>query len=263
MLSLLQYPGAGEALLATLLLGSLLSILGIPLVLRGRSFTGIALAETAAFGAAIGSLLHTPKYAVPFVLVLMVLLLLELLRSRRTAEEGPVALIYLVAAASATLFVSKLPTGEADLLVLHFGNILSLLPGELIGGSILALCGGLVILATYRRLLAVVNDPISARAVGYRPTLILLVYAVLLAASVTYALSAFGVVLVFGYLVASPFVALRCSSTRRGWVLAATAISSAAGILGLTIAFSLDFPPGPFIAGLLGCIALFGWFIRR
>ena len=107
-----SYPGASEALVATLLFGSFLALLGIPLVLRQRAFTGIALSETAALGAAIGTLFAVPPYIIPFLFVLGVLVLLELLRSRRTGNDGPVAVVYLTASASATLFVSKLPTGE-------------------------------------------------------------------------------------------------------------------------------------------------------
>ena len=263
MLTFFDYPGAYEALIASLLFGSFLAVLGIPLVLRQRAFTGIALSETAALGAAVGALIGAPRYMVPFLMVLGVLIALELIRSRRTGEDGPVAVIYLVAAAAATLFVSRLPTGEADLLLIHFGNILAMSSTDLWLASAIAVAGGLLALIIHRPLLAVVNDPISASAAGYKPNRVLGFYALLLAVSVTYGLAIFGVVLVFGYLVGPCFLALRVATTRLGWLIGSLVAAAASSAGGLILAFALDFPPGPFIAGLLGAAAVVMWLIRK
>jgi ABC-type Mn2+/Zn2+ transport system permease subunit len=263
MYNFFDYPGAFEALVASVLFGSFLALLGIPLVLRRRAFTGIALSETAAFGAALGAFIGAPEYVIPFLMVLGVLIALEMVRTRTTGEDGPVAVIYLLAAAAATLFVSKLPSGEADLLLIHFGNILAMSSADLWLGSAIAVVAGLTVIAISKPLLAVVNDPISAAASGLSPPRVLGLYAFLLAASVTYGLAIFGVIPVFGYLVGPGFLALRLSGSRAGWFVASVVIASVTSVGGLVLAFMLDFPPGPFIVGLMGAAAVAGWLVRR
>jgi ABC-type Mn2+/Zn2+ transport system permease subunit len=263
MSNLLEYPGALEALVAAALFGSVLGVIGIPLILKRQAFTGIAISETAALGTAIGALIGLPRYLAPFSFAIGALVLLGSARSRRTGGDGPVAIIYVVAAAAATLLVSKLPTGEADLLVMHFGNILAMSTTELLLGIAVALVCGVVIVTVFRRLLATVNDPVSARALGLKPRLIRAVYAVLLSAAVTYGFVIFGVTLVFAYLIAPAFVALRLSKTLRGWILTSAVVAAASGVMGLFASFALDFPPGPFIAGVLGTFAGVIWLVKR
>ncbi|MCU0610764.1 MAG: metal ABC transporter permease [Candidatus Eisenbacteria bacterium] len=263
MTDFFSYPGAMGAIVVAVLTGVFLSLLGIPLVLRRRSFTGVALAETAALGGALGAWMGAPRYVTPLLLAAGVLVLLELVRSRRTGEDGPVALCYLAAASGATLFVSKLPAGEADMMSLHFGNVLSINSSDVLVSIVVAAAGIVLFSLCARCLLATLNDPVSARATGLRPPRVRLAYAALLAVGVTFGLSVLGVVPVVAYLVAPAFVGLRVAATVRGWGIAAALTASLASCAGLVGSFALDFPPGPFVACLLALVGFAAWAVRR
>lgn len=263
MFDFFTYPGAWEALFAVLVAGGFLGLLGLPLILQGRAFMGVALAEAAALGAAFGSVIGSPPYLVPFVCVFVTLLVLELIKSRRTASDGVVALVYITAAPFAILLVSKMPSGEADLLVMHYGNILAITPREVWLAFILSSLGLGTLVPVMKGLLATLNDRTSAQLSGYNTKFYLVLYAFLLSTAVTYSLSLFGVVLVFAFLVAPAFVSLRLFSSVFHWVVAIIGITFLISTMGLLFSFSLDFPPGPFIAGFLGVVATLCWIFRR
>ncbi len=263
MTDYLSYPGARGATAVAVLCGALLALVGIPLVLRRRAFTGVALAEAAALGTSLGSWLGTPKYLMPLVMTVGALVLLEFATSRRSGEDGLVALCYLAAASGATLFVSKLPGGEADMMTLSFGNLLAVTRRDVQVSIGVAVVSVALLSRLFRPLLATLNDPLSARAAGIPAPGVRLAYAALLAVAVTTGLSLFGVVPVVAYLVTPPFVGLRMASSPRGWGTMAIVTALVASILGLILSFAWDFPPGPFVASLLACAGFCAWVARR
>lgn len=257
------YPAAFRAMVVTALTGTFLALLGIPLMLRRRAFTGVALAEAAALGSALGASIAAPKYAAPLAVTAAVLVLLEVSRTRRTGEDGPVALCYLAASSGATLFLSKLPGGDADMMTLHFGNILATSAFEVRTGIVVAVAGIAAYFACAVRILAVLNDQASARAAGVHPLRLRLAYAVLLAIGVTFGLSVCGVVPVVAYLVGPAFVGLRVASSVVGWSAAAAFTATVVSVVGLPASFAWDFPPGPFIACLMAIVCIVSWAMRR
>ncbi|MFC1555093.1 metal ABC transporter permease [candidate division KSB1 bacterium] len=258
-----NYPDAYKLITITSLYGFYLALLGIPLILKKQAFTGAALAQAAAFGGALGAILHLPRFVLPFVCILGTLSLIIQRQSKRTPEDGPVAILFINAAAFSTLLISKMPTGEADLLIINFGNILALSTPELWSGIIISVAGIITFMYIYSPLLAVINDIESAKALGYRPYLILSIYTLMLTVGITFGLIIFGVIVVFGFLVTPAFLALRFADTRSGWLILILILAVLSGSGGLWLAFGFDFPPGPFIAGLLGLSAFISWLIRR
>lgn len=263
MMLFFSYPYAYQMLFITILCGFYIASLGIPLVLKKQAFTGIALAQAAAFGGVVGTILHIPQFILPFICVFVTLGIVIIRRAKRTADDGLVAIIFVNAAAFATLLISKMPTGEADLLIINFGNILALNQTEVWVGTVLSVVGITVYFRLYSQLLAVLNDIESAKALGYRSYLILGTYSILLATGVTFGLLIFGVIVVFAFLIAPPFIALRVSGTRIGWIVSIFLVSLIAGSAGLIFSFAFDFPPGTFIAGLLGFSSFIVWIFRK
>lgn len=258
-----SYPDAFVLIVVTTLFGFFLSILGIPLVLKKQTFTGIALSQAAAFGGVLGVIIHVPRFVLPFLFILGTLSLIILRRAKRTADDGLVAILFIISASLGTLLISKMPTGEADLLIINFGNILALNRIEVWISVILSFVGTATYLMINSHLLAILNDIESAKALGYKPNLILGIYTILLASGITFGLMIFGVMVVFAYLIAPAFLAIRFSGTRLGWLAVIFVVTVISGFSGLLLSFSLDFPPGTFIAGLLGTTAFVSWIVKK
>jgi ABC-type Mn2+/Zn2+ transport system permease subunit len=259
---LFDYPGAWQILLVAVVLGSFLSLLGIPLLLEKRSFTGVALSQTSALGAVVASVVGVYADILAFIFTLGALLLLEWV-DRERKDDSRVALLFIISAALSTLIVSWMPTGEADLLTIQFGNILSILPEEAILSLIVGVLGIGGYLLVYKPFLVVINDYTTAKSIGHRPRLIQGVYSVLLALGITLGLKIFGVVLVFAFLIVPAFIMFRFSSKLKIWAVAGIIFTAVVTVAGLFLAFAFDFPPGVFIAAVLGLLGIVCWIAFR
>jgi len=262
MSQFLSYPGAAEALMTLLAVGGLLGVVGVPMVLTGRSFSGLVLAAAAGLGGTIGHITGLSPWLLAFVASLGSLAAVELLPTKRGRTDGTLAAAYIFLIAAATLIISKLPCAHVDILRLQFGNILTLPRPVALRFVVLAGVGIAYTLTVQRHVLAAVGDKTCAALAGLRPRIALAGHALLVSLAVTLGLEALGIIPVCACLVSPGYIALRLARSRAGWTAIALAVTSTAASIGLVVAFALDFPPGVFVAGLLGGTALLVWLLR-
>jgi ABC-type Mn2+/Zn2+ transport system permease subunit len=250
-LEILALPFVRFALLAGLLIAGMCSYLGVFVVLRRMVFVGIALAQLAAAGVALSFYLPLPAEVLALLVTLGgAVLLSSQLGGRYIPREAGIGFAYAAPAALSILLVAKSAQGEAHVLGLLFGNILTLTGADL---AVLALVTGVVALIHLlfaKEFIFSSFDPETARTAGYNVTFWNVLFDLTLAGAIAIAIHAAGALLVFSYLVQPALVGLLLGARMRGVVLGAVGSALAAGVLGLAISIVVDLPTGPSVVAV-------------
>lgn len=250
---------------ATLLIGAICAWLGLLCVYRRIVFTGAALAQLAAMGAAC-ALFLVPRVPAawaeplehwgPVSGSLLASFLGALgLRGRRldprVTPDARVGMVYGGAAALAILFVWRSGSGPAELANILAGDVLLARPGQLLGLAAGLLAVGALLYAKRAELLLVSYDPEFARANGLPVDRLELLFVGALALAVSLSLQVAGVLLTFACLVLAPLVGLLLGRGTREVTLLAPAAAAAGSLLGFAAAIHFDLPVPPTIAAAL------------
>ncbi len=161
-------------LLALVLLPGLLVYFGLHVVERGVIFVDLALAQIAALGICVALALgaHPGHDVLPYVLSLVFTLLGAALfawtrfRHPRVPQESIIGIIYVVAAAAATVVLSHTAEGDEALKNLLVGNVLLVTKGEVLRTFALFAAIAVVHIVLRRKFLLVSFHEDEARARG-------------------------------------------------------------------------------------------------
>ena len=232
-----------RALLAGLLVGGACAFLGVYVVLRRIVFVGVALAEMSSAGVALALLIGlSPMLGSVLVMLAGVVLVSVRWGGRRIRQDAFIGIGYIVASAASILMLAKSPSGEASLLDLLFGNILTATATDI---QATAIALGLMLLfhlVFYKEILFVAFDPDTASASGYNARLWELALYLTIGLTIAFSIHAVGVLLTFASLVVPAVTALlltRRMGTAFGVAIAAGTIPVP---LGLYLSFVADLP---------------------
>lgn len=264
MIDLLSMGFVREALAASVLIGLMLSVMGVYVVVRRIVFVGVALAQVSASGVALGLLLGLHAEWVAMAAALVGVGLLSI-RPRRVVlpSEGAIALGYAAASTIAILLIAKTPGGESDTLLLLYGNILAVPPRELAELAVLSPLLLAVHVAFRKEFRMVSFNPDASRAAGVPVDFWNFLLYVTLGVGIAAGIHVAGSLLSFTYLVVPPIAGLMVA--RRSWHVTAVAIllavvGSVAGIAG---SLHWDLPTGPTIVAVLVAGAGGAWGLAR
>jgi zinc/manganese transport system permease protein len=254
-------------LLALVLLPGILVYLGLHVVERGIIFVDLALAQVAALGVcvaiAVGA--HPGEGNLSYVLSLLFTMLGAALfswtrfRHPRVPQESIIGIIYVVAAAAATLVLSHSAEGDEELKNLLVGNILLVGRGEVLGTAALYAVIGVVHFVLRDKLLLVTFDEEQAMAQGVRLRLWDFVFYGTFGVVVTSFVRIAGVYLVFSYLIVPAVCGAFLSPHIRTRLAIGWAVAFVAGLTGLILSIrlqTLDLPTGPTIVCAFGVLLL-------
>ena len=250
-------------LLALILLPGLLVYFGLHVVEREIIFVDLALAQIAALGVCVAVALgaHPGHDALPWVLSLLFTLLGAGLfawtrfRHTRVPQESIIGIIYVVAAAAATLVLSHTAEGDEALKNLMLGNVLLVSRGE-----VLRTFGLFAVIAAFhavlrRRFMMLTFDETEARRRGMAiRTWDFLFYATF-GLTVTSFVQITGVYLVFSYLIVPAVCGALLSSRIRTRLAIGWTVALVSGVSGLLLSVKLesaDLPTGPTIVCCFG-----------
>lgn len=251
-----DYPFMRWALLCCLVLGGIHGYLGFHVVRRGVLFVDLAMAQTAALGAAIGTVIGlehgTPGgYLISAAFALAAAAFFALIRSRRVHQEAIIAVCYALAMAATFVVLERSPHGAEEVKHLLVGQVLTVAPRNVFLTAALYTAAGLLLARFHRRILAVTDG----RAPDGAAATELLFYGVF-ALVVTSSVHLVGVLLVFALLVI-PSISALLLTERSGPALAwGWGLSAAGSLLGLHAAFHLDLPAAPVLVLMLGVLLL-------
>jgi zinc/manganese transport system permease protein len=254
-------------LIALVLLPAILVDFGLHVVGRGIIFVDLALAQIAALGIATAVLLGADAEhgTMPYVLAILFTLagaaLFSLTRFRhpRVPHEAIIGIIYIVAAAAATMVLSRTAAGDEEIKNLLVGNILLVSRAEVIRTALLYLAVGAFHFALRRRFHLVSFAADEAERQGISVRLWDFLFYATFGLVVTSFVRIAGVYLVFSYLIVPAVCGALLSSRTAvrlavGWVVALTA-----GLVGLLLSTQwqeMDLPTGPTIVCAFGALLM-------
>jgi len=263
-----HFPFVRNALLSALLLGPACAYLGVFITLRGMSFFSDALAHAALTGVALGFVVQTFWPAVPLLPVVLAFSLLLAAAMARIAEKTtlrPDAIIAFSFTGSVALGVAVLSKlGKYRLLDgLLFGDIYASGTADLwaeagVAALLLAFLGW-----NRRAFLLGIVQPDLARVEGLPVARLNLLFALVVAATVTVCIKMLGTLLLSGLIVIPATAARLLARDFAGMTRAALLLGGAGAVGGIVLSCVADLPAGPSIilldiAILLACRAIGG-----
>ena len=252
-------------LLALVLLPGLLVYFGLHVVERGIIFVDLALAQIAALGicVAIATGSHPGHDVLPYVLSVVFTLLGAGLfawtrfNHPRVPQESIIGIIYVVAAAAATLVLSHSAEGDEALKNLLVGNVLLVTKGEVLRTFGLFAVIGLVHVLLRRRFLMVTFREDEARAKGLALRLWDFLFYATFGLTVVSFVQITGVYLVFSYLIVPAGCGALLSARIKTRLIIGWVVAFVAGVSGLLLSVkleTLDLPTGPTIVCCFGVL---------
>ena len=260
-------------LLALILLPGLLVYFGLHVVERGIIFVDLALAQVAALGvcAALAMGSH-PGDALPWVMSVVFTLLGAGLfawtrfRHPRVPQESIIGIIYVVAAAAATLVLSHTAEGDEELKNLLVGNVLVVKKAEVLRTFALFVAIAVFHWLLRDRFLMTTFREDEAREKGLSVRTWDFLFYATFGLTVTSFVQITGVYLVFSYLIVPDVCAALLSADIRTRLWVGWGIALTAGIAGLVASVrleSLDLPTGPTIVCVFGVLLIASAILAR
>lgn len=244
-----------RALLEVVILGATCGALGVWLLHVRNTYAAESLAHAMLPGLVVAALVGAPLLvgAAGGVLAAATLIALAA-RDSRVGAEVAVG-VTVTAAFGLGALLALAPAVPARLGELLFGDLLGTSTADLVAAAAL---GGVVAAALagwHRTLTTAVFDPAAAPSLGVDPGRANLALLALLAIAVVAAVQAVGNLLVLALIVGPASAGIRLAPTLRGQILAAGAMGSLAGLLGLVASAELDVAAGGSVA--LAAIGLY------
>jgi len=251
------------ALGAGAVVGLLAPAVGFFLVQRRLSLVGDGIGHVAFAGVAVGILLDVSPILTALVAAVLGGVAIEILRSKGgTAGDQALALVFYTGIAAGVVLVSAAGSLNVDLFQYLFGSILTVTRTDLAVIAALGAVGLATVGLLYRPLAAIVVDEEGARVAGVPIGALNIAVAALAAVTVALSMRVVGILLVAALMVLPVSAASRIAWSMRSAFLLSIVIGLASALVGLTISYYADLPPGGAIvlvaAGAFGLSLLAG-----
>ncbi len=252
-----------HAFLACGIVAVLAGSVGYFLVLRGQSFAGHALSHVGFTGATGAVLLGAPPLAGMVVATVAAGIGMGLLGERAAGRDVAIGMVLAVALGLGLLFLHFFTSYASQATALLFGNVLGVDSATVWVLLVLAVVSlaGLAVMA--RPLLFASLQPEAAEARGVDVRLLSVAFLAIVALATAECAQIVGVLLVFTLMV-GPAAAAQAFTIRLGWgFCAAVLLALGQAWLGLTLAYSTNWPTSFWISALSGGCYLAGLFARE
>lgn len=249
-----------EPLLVSTIMGAILGLMGCFVILRRMALLGDALSHAVLPGVVIafiviGALTDTMSGAAEMWGLFLGALLAGLFttgavnviaRHSRAKEDAAIGIAFTSMFAVGIVLISSLPRGtHFDLKCYLFGEILAIKHEDVLTVGIVAPAVLFLILLFYRPLKLMCFDPQMAAAAGLPTQFLHYLLMGLLSAVIVAALQSVGVIMSVAMLITPAAIAYQLTN-RFGTMLTLSALAGAvSALLGLMLAFNLNWPPGP------------------
>lgn len=249
-------PFMQRALLASLMVGLVCSVVGCYVVLRGMAFLGDALAHGILPGIAVAYLLQGNLVVGALVAAVVVALGVGVLSRQGTVrEDTAIGILFSAALSLGVVLISSIRSYAVDLNHILFGDVLSVGASDLWLTAGLGLLVLLAVLVLYRALLVYSFDPVFASTLGVRTELLRMTLLLLLALTIVVSLRTVGVGLVAAMLVTPAATAYLLVRRLAPMMALAAGVGLASSLIGLYVSYYANVSSGAAI--VLTATALF------
>lgn len=257
MLDLFNQDFIMSALKVSIIMGLLLSYLGVHVVGRGIVFVDLALGQISMLGVAFAGFIDKDPTLVSIIFTMGGAFFLSFIniKDKRLKQEAIIGIIYAVASAATVLFIAKTPHGEADISEVLFGSLFTVTSSQILQMAIVFGVIALLQAIFYKKFFALTEmfEQRENEKVGVFNLWNFLFY-LSIGLSIVLAVRAAGVIPVFSYLIIPSVSAIMLARSNWGLVVIALVISVLGGFLGLAFALNFDFPAGSSVVAMLGAI---------
>jgi zinc/manganese transport system permease protein len=250
-MELLSYQFVQLAILSVIVIGGIHAYLGYHVVSRGVIFVDLSLAQVAALGSVVASMIgfeHGPVHFVislAFTFVGAFIITIARTHDNRVPQEAFIGIIYAGSTALAVLLLSRHPEGAEVLQHMIAGSLLTVSPGELVRVTILFVVLGFFYFTFRSRFELISTNREAAAARGWRLVWWDFLFYASFAVVVTSAVAIAGVLLVFSLLVIPPVVALLITTRSSLRLALGWGVSFVGSIVGVLASVGMDLPAGP------------------
>ena len=254
-----------SALQVSIIMGLLLSYLGVHVVGRGIVFVDLALGQISMLGVAFANYIEKDPtvIAIGFTMVGAFILSFINVKDKRLKQEAIIGIVYAVASAATVLLISKAPHGEADISEVLFGSLFTVTSAQIM---IMAGAFGVIGLVhvIFRKKFFELTEKFEnhqAEHIGVFNLWNFLFY-LSIGLAIVLAVRAGGVIPVFSYIVVPPVSAILLTRKKGSLVLIAMLVSIAGSFFGIYFSTHFDFPAGSSVVAILGVIFLGAALVR-
>lgn len=264
MFEMFQLDFIIQAFVVSLIIGIVLSYLGVHVVGRGIVFVDLALGQISSLGVAVSDYAGHGKTIIPIAFALTGALLMSFInvRDKRLKVEAIIGIIYAVTSAITVMLISKTPHGDSDIQEVLFGNILSVdwdqikLVGLIFGA--IAVVHFIFYKKFYLLTESFEDDPTNTDAIAFRKDRLFkvwnFIFYISIGLAIVFAVRTSGVIPVFSFLIIPAVGAIMLAKNNLSVTILAVIISIAGAYFGLFISFHYDFPAGSSLVAVLGAI---------
>jgi zinc transport system permease protein len=249
-----------RALAVAVLVGAAAPVVGTFLVQRRLALLGDGIGHIALTGVALGwlvgswmGLVPRDALAIPGAVIASVVgaTAIELIRARgRTSGDLALALLFYGGIASGALVIKIAGGTNANLVAYLFGSISTVSTADVVTTAILAGLCLTVGLTVRSALFAVSNDEEVASAAGLPVRALNVTLAALAALTVTTAMRVVGLLLVSALMIVPVAIAQLIAKSFAGTMALACIVAIAVSVMGLSLTYWYDLPPGATIVVL-------------
>ena len=259
MFEMFQLDFITQAFILSIIVGIVLSYLGVHVVGRGIVFVDLALGQITSLGVAYSDFIGKGKTFIPILFAILGAFLMSLIniRDRRLKLEAIIGIIYAVASAATVMLISKTPHGDSDIQEVLFGNILSVSWEQIkITGIVL---GAIALLHAifYKKFFALTErfEKGEGHSIGIFNLWNFLFY-ISIGLSIVFSVRISGVIPVFSFLIIPAVGAIMLAKQKLPLVILAIFLNILGALFGLYVSYKYDFPAGSSIVAVLGGLFL-------
>jgi zinc/manganese transport system permease protein len=254
-----------SALKISVIMGLMLSYLGVHVVGRGIVFVDLALGQISMLGVAIANYIEKDPTIIAIVFTMVGAFILSFInvKDKRLKQEAIIGIVYAVASAATVLLISKAPHGEADISEVLFGSLFTVTTKQIV---VMAIVFGVIGLAhvIFRKQFFTLTEKFEnheVELIGVFNIWNFLFY-LSIGLAIVLAVRAGGVIPVFSYIVVPPVAAILLTREKGSLVLIAMLISLLGSFFGIYFSTHFDFPAGSSVVAILGAIFFLAALVR-
>lgn len=246
-----------SALKISVIMGLLLSYLGVHVVGRGIVFVDLALGQISMLGVAVAAYIRHDEtlISIAFTMVGAFLLSFLKIKDKRLKQEAIIGIVYAVASAATVLFISKSPHGESDISEVLFGSLFTVTTPQIITmGSVFGLIGVTHII--FRKKFFELTEKFENHEVEDIGVFNLwnFLFYLSIGLAIVLAVRVGGVIPVFSYLIIPPVSAILLARKTSAVVAIAMTVGVLGSFFGLYFSTHFDFPAGSSVVAILGAL---------